>query len=551
MEEFKQFKDPIYGYIQIPSYIVNEIIDTNVFQRLRRIIQTSYSPLYPSAIHNRFVHSIGVFHLGRIASDRLIMSIEANKEIDQNVDWKHLQKIFLLACLLHDVGHAPFSHTGEKFYLDNTTETKRYEKIHKDLYEIVGSETFGRDIPVEDSKSAAPHEIMSAIIGIESFASHFASDFDKELFARCITGYKFTEDFEVNSVYNCFISLLNSKVIDVDRLDYLIRDAYFTGFETINIDFNRLLTSITMVKKEVLIDGEEKEKYEVAYNKSAVSVIENVVYAHDSERKWIQTHPVVLYDMYIIQHILYGLEKTTSGEGVSLFSRQALSPLGIDLPNGQHISLLCDDDIVHLLKSKADDDLYAEFFARNKRRHPLWKSESEYKAYLSLPYGGIALNKLETALDLTEKYVRKYTDSWIINDDIIKKVEDEIKKIQESKDDGVDEKSKNKQLKSKNAMLSLMKCMKQYSEECDCLCSFVILKASQFYSGFNKNEFENISIVFPKKESDNFHKFKKVVSTLTSAEDNSKEFFYLYFNPNDCKNFNKEEFCKRLYTTFM
>ena len=263
MEDFKQFKDPIYGYIQVPVFVVKDIIDTNVFQRLRRIIQTSYSPLYPSAIHNRFVHSIGVFHLGRIASDRLIMSIRANEEIDQNVDWKHLQEIFLLACLLHDVGHAPFSHTGENFYLDNTKETKRYEKIHKELIASVGSETFKNDIPAEDSKSAAPHEIMSAIIGIENFKSHFKNDFDKELFARCITGYKFSQDFEINSIYNCFVSLLNSKVIDVDRLDYLIRDAYFTGFETINIDYNRLLASITIVKKEIQVDGEEKERYEV------------------------------------------------------------------------------------------------------------------------------------------------------------------------------------------------------------------------------------------------------------------------------------------------
>ena len=62
----KQFKDPIYGYVEIPRNYVSEIIDTAEFQRLRRIIQTSYSPLYPSAIHNRFVHSIGVYHLGHI-----------------------------------------------------------------------------------------------------------------------------------------------------------------------------------------------------------------------------------------------------------------------------------------------------------------------------------------------------------------------------------------------------------------------------------------------------------------------------------------------------
>lgn len=67
----KKLKDPIYGYIDIPIEFVNGIVDTAIFQRLRRIIQTSYAPLYSSAIHNRFVHSIGVFYLGRIAAEQL------------------------------------------------------------------------------------------------------------------------------------------------------------------------------------------------------------------------------------------------------------------------------------------------------------------------------------------------------------------------------------------------------------------------------------------------------------------------------------------------
>lgn len=57
----KKLKDPIYGYISIPVEIIKNVVDTAVFQRLRRIVQTSYTPLYSSAVHNRFVHSIGVF----------------------------------------------------------------------------------------------------------------------------------------------------------------------------------------------------------------------------------------------------------------------------------------------------------------------------------------------------------------------------------------------------------------------------------------------------------------------------------------------------------
>lgn len=548
--DVKQFKDPIYGYIEVPSEYVKNIIDTNVFQRLRRVVQTSYAPLYPSAVHSRFVHSIGVFYLGTIASNRLLESIANNASICESDDWRRISDIFLLACLLHDVGHAPFSHTGETFYLDNKSENGRYKKLHELLCNCVNTDTLRNDIPSEDIKAAAPHEIMSAIIGIKSFASYFNNDFEKEFFARCITGYKFSDDYEKNSVYNSFVSLLNSKVIDVDRLDYLIRDAYFTGFETVNIDYNRLLNSLTIVEKSVNVDNEEKAKFEVGYKKNAISIIENVVYAHDAERKWIQTHPAVLYDMYIIQHILNGLDKTFSNDSTALFSLETLSPEGGNLADNLHISLLCDDDIVYLLKAEHADDLYDEFFSRNKRKHPLWKSESEYKAYLSLNYSGNALIELNQAIAATEKYVRKYTDSWVITKDTLEKVKIEVQKVENSNDTTVDAKTREKQLKSKRGMLKLLECMNNYSLECGCECDFVILTANQFYSGFNKNEFGKIPIVFPKQDDKEPPNFEKVVATL-SSEDYTKEFFYLYFNYENANSFNTKEFCKRLYQAFM
>ena len=73
----KRFKDPIYGYIDIPDKIIEDIIDTAVFQRLRSIIQTSYAPLYASAVHNRFVHSLGVYHLGTLVSTSFENSLKS------------------------------------------------------------------------------------------------------------------------------------------------------------------------------------------------------------------------------------------------------------------------------------------------------------------------------------------------------------------------------------------------------------------------------------------------------------------------------------------
>lgn len=541
---YKQFKDPIYGYIKIPSDKVKKIIDTNVFQRLRRITQTSYSPLYPSAVHNRFVHSIGVYYLGVIACESLLKSIKEEECKDISLD--RLREVFLLSCLLHDVGHAPFSHTGEMFYLDDSQNgTLRYQTLYSELERCVNTESFRKEIPTEESKSAAPHEVMSAIIGLSDFSDCFENEREKEFFARCITGYKYLDDYDEKSLYNCFISVLNSNVIDVDRLDYLIRDAYFTGFETTHIDYMRLLNSIVIVKE----DRDGRIRCRVGYNKTAVSIIENVVYAHDAEKKWIQTHPIVLYDMYIIQHILNMLNRDGSQQGVKLFSRQALSPNGIEFKNSK-ISLLCDDDIVYLLKLNTSDGLFSEFFSRDKRRHPVWKSESEYKAYLSLMYAGKPLEKLEEAFDLTEKYVTKNTESWFIDKEVEQKIENELKAI-EMTDGVVDEKSKNIQIASKKIMLKLIRCMTKYAADYGDECSFIILKASHFYSSFNKEEFGSIPIIFGNKKEDKVFNYNQVVSTLNSENSKTKEFSYLFFNSIDGKEFDKEEFCKVLYKAFM
>lgn len=107
MTKRKRFKDPIYGYID--EAIISNIVDTAGFQRLRNVIQISYSPLYSSAVHNRFVHSLGVYHLGCIVSENITRHKDEFFEIGEI---ERYLKIFELACLLHDLGHAPFSHTA-------------------------------------------------------------------------------------------------------------------------------------------------------------------------------------------------------------------------------------------------------------------------------------------------------------------------------------------------------------------------------------------------------------------------------------------------------
>lgn len=538
MIPIKQFKDPIYGYIKLPTEYVKNIIDTAEFQRLRRIVQTSYSPLYSASVHNRFIHSIGVYHLGTIACKEVFNDLKNNDQTKDLQKWDEIKKIFLLACLLHDVGHAPFSHTGEKYYLD---EKGSYANLHKKLADCVGTDEFQNDIP-KDSKSAAPHEIMSAIVALENYKTYFTDNLSRELFARCITGYKYQNKTLNNSVLNCIISLLNSKVIDVDRLDYLIRDAYFTGFETVNIDYKRLLTSLTITI--------EHENTKLGFNKNAISIIENVVYAHDSERKWIQTHPIVLYDMYIIQHVIDKLERKYSTDKENLFSQESLSFKGHKLSDGTEISLLCDDDIVHLLKTKKDDALCIEYFSRNKRRHPIWKSEAEYKAYMTLRFGenGKIFENLSSALSETEKYMRKNSESWIINESIIEKLENDLKNVDESTE--IDETTKKAQKEIKEKILKVIQALNNFASENEIDCDFVLLEASQFYSGFNKKDLLNIPITFPQKAEPNTYPLKDVVTLLESNELDVKEFFYLYYKEGN-KPIDKDALCAELYKAFI
>lgn len=536
MKEFKRLKDPIYGYIDIPVQYMKEIIDTAEFQRLRRIIQTSYSPLYSSAVHNRFVHSMGVYHLGEIAACQLVAEIKKKCSLKKVERWKN---IFLLGCLLHDVGHAPFSHTGEKFYLG---ATQKYDELHKNLAEVVKNRKFAADIPQETSAAAAPHEIMSAIVGLEKYATFFNDSSERSFFARCITGYKYKELSEENSLKNCFISLLNSETIDVDKLDYLIRDAYITGFDTVVIDYERLLTSLTVFK-----NGKD---YELAYYKSAISVIENVIYAHDSERKWIQNHPVVLYESYLLQHIIGHLSYKIDETEKTLFSKESLSREGQIFSNKIKLRLMCDDDIIFLIKNIYPTPISDEYFERCLRRHPIWKSEAEYKAFFTNEIGaGRVLDKFEAAMDATSRYLTKSTDSCVIDETLIKKVRNDLSNITKS---SLDPMTQQIQMEDKQAILKVMDCLDSYARKKGIECNFILLQASQFSSSFGKPDFSNTNIVFSSKGED-FPAKINVVSSLEAKNRVREKFYYLFYKRPNGKDVDLDnlELCKQLLKEFI
>ena len=490
--------------------IISDIVDTAGFQRLRNVIQTSYSPLYSSAVHNRFVHSLGVYHLGCIVAENI-----ANQagEFEEVGDISRYLKLFELACLLHDLGHAPFSHTGEGYYLENGERSSLHGEIivltnDLDLEEEIGSKNY----------KAAAHELMSVIVALKDYTFLFENDEEKSFFARCIIGYPYAKKEGLKySLLNCIISLLNSSVIDVDKLDYLIRDAYITGFDTVSIDYIRLLQSVKFVKTENI--------YELIFTKNAISVIENVVYAHDPERKWIQTHPIVQYESYLLQSAIETLKNKY--KNVNLFSYDALSEKGVEIFEGYKISLLCDADILFLMKN-LDVDSEKEYFQRKDRRHPLWKSEAEYKAIFNVGYTDKIFEIVEEGLDDLSNYLNFVCKSQEINNEALSACERDIENAQKLMEVDTNNKANiEATIAEKQKHMRWLYALKQFADEQKLKFDFVILKADQFNSGFAKDAFAKIKIEFSTLQNPCY--FEKVTNTLKAQKSVREKFFYLFY----------------------
>lgn len=506
----KRLKDPIYGYIDIDDDIIDCIIDTAAFQRLRSIIQTSYSPLYASAVHNRFVHSLVVYHLGTLAANSFLSSAKRIEGIDCS-SIKYYIKIFEYACLLHDVGHAPFSHTGEEFYLDAGSSRNQ---LHKEIVDLT-EDTLLEDEIKSKNYGAAPHELMSVVVALRSFPELFSNAEEKSFFARCILGYSYVKNVTLEkSFLNCMISMLNSSVIDVDKLDYLIRDAYITGFDTVSIDYIRLLRSVKVFCTD--------DQCKLVFTKAAISVIENVVFAHDAERKWIQNHPVVLYDAYLLRH---ALERLHSLYGV--FDYSSLTPTGKLLTENFRVALLNDGDITFLMKNITDDTFIDEYFSRKDRRHPLWKSEAEYKAIFNTGFNDATFKAVEDEFEELVKYVNFTNKSPEMNDSAVKAVEQDIAQTEELiKPGSPTEKNFRKQLQSKQRHLKWLKCLQTFAREQSLDFDFLIIKANQFNSGFGKLAFENIEIEFPGLKAP--CNFKRVTNALSAQKSERDKFYYIF-----------------------
>ena len=216
--KYKTIYDPVHGYIKIPLDYCKNIIDTRLFQRLRHIDQTSMKSLYPSGKHDRFTHSLGVFHLCSVAVENILKNSEFSQIPETQIII--LAESIRIAALLHDVGHAPFSHTLENLY-----QIYADEPLEDTLTALFPNSTFKNDIR---NLSPQPHELVSSYVAATSFKDIIELlGGDTEFVARSIIGCKYRPKVgegglsELNRLKNAFMDILSSK-IDVDKLDYIV-----------------------------------------------------------------------------------------------------------------------------------------------------------------------------------------------------------------------------------------------------------------------------------------------------------------------------------------
>ena len=221
--KLKIFNDPIYGFITIPNGLIFDLIEHKYFQRLRRITQMGLSYLvYPGAHHTRFHHALGCMFLMQKAVGILRFKGVAISEDEENA--------LLIAILLHDIGHGPFSHAMEHSIVNGIT----HEELSLFFMEKLNEEFNG-----------------SLTLAIEIFKGGYPRK---------------------------FLYQLISSQLDMDRADYLKRDSFYTGVAEGNINSERLITMLNVVDDELVI--EEKGIYSVEKFLTARRLMYWQVYLH-------------------------------------------------------------------------------------------------------------------------------------------------------------------------------------------------------------------------------------------------------------------------------
>lgn len=252
----KIINDPVFGFIRVPSGLLLDIVNHPAFFRLTRIKQLGLaSVVYPGAQHTRFQHSLGAFHLMTRATESL-------KRKGQFI-FDSEEEAVLAAILLHDVGHGPFSHV-----LENTlTEGISHEDISLMIMQRMNDEMGG---------------LLTLAIKL------FQGDYPKQ-----------------------FLHQLISSQLDVDRLDYLRRDSFFTGVTEGNIGSARIIDMLNVVDDHLVVE------------KKGIYSIENYLVTRRLMYWQVYLHKTAVAAEHVLINALRRA-KWLAGQGVELFASPSL-----------------------------------------------------------------------------------------------------------------------------------------------------------------------------------------------------------------------------------
>ena len=289
--KLKIFNDPIYGFITIPNTLIFDLIAHKYFQRLRRISQMGLSYLvYPGAHHTRFHHALGCLHLMQNAVRILkFKGVQISKTEETGL---------YIAILLHDIGHGPFSHAMEHSIVENIS----HETISLKFMEALNIEFEG---------------------ALDVAISMFKGDYDRQFFGQLISGQ-----------------------LDIDRSDYLKRDSFYTGVSEGNINSERLISMMSVVNDELVI--EEKGIYSIEKFLTARRLMYWQVYLHKTSLVAEQMITRILKRAKELTHRGVKLEASSA---LNFFLNNSTNSDNFEIATLNQFSLLDDYDILSALKS--------------------------------------------------------------------------------------------------------------------------------------------------------------------------------------------------------
>jgi len=261
----KIINDPVYGFITIPSELIYDIIAHPYFQRLRHIKQLGLTDLvYPGALHTRFQHALGAMHLMSKALDSL-----RQKDIQISQEEYEAAQI---AILLHDIGHGPFSHALEHSLLQGI----KHESLSYLLMSALNDEFDGR----------------------------------LELALRIFR----------NSYPRKFLHQLVSSQLDIDRLDYLKRDCFFTGVQEGTIGVDRIISMLSVYREQLVV--EQKGIYSIENFLTARRLMYWQVYLHKTT---LSAERMLVGIIKRAQTLVQGGERVTSSASLQMFLKNSFS----------------------------------------------------------------------------------------------------------------------------------------------------------------------------------------------------------------------------------